>query len=127
MSFDILALCSAVVGALFILIPLKEFKNEYFKFALAGLGVLVFVIAINAAKPLFIYLEELSKEESSFYFKILIKILGISIVTNITSELASDIGANAISGKVEFAGKVAVLLSAIPVYDRLFGLIGEVI
>lgn len=127
MSFDILALCSAVVGAMFILIPMKEFKNEYFKFAVAGLGVLVFVIAINAAKPIFSYLEQLSEEETSFYFKILIKILGISIITNLTSELAHDLGADGVSGKVEFAGKVAVLLSAIPVYDRLFGLIGEII
>ena len=127
MSFNIVTLASAVVGALFILIPLKEFKNEYFKFAIAGLGILVFVISLKAAKPIFIYLEELANEEYSLYFKILIKVLGISIITNLTSELAFDLGANGICSKIEFAGKVAVLLSAIPIYDKLFGLIGEII
>lgn len=127
MTFDIMTLCAAVVGAMFLLVPMKEMKSEYFMFATAGFAVIVFLVALKAAKPLFRYIEVLSYDGKSVYLKILTKVLGISIITSLTSEFALDLGMKGISGKVEFAGKVAVLLCAIPVYDELFRLIGSVI
>ncbi len=127
MNFDITMLCAAVVGAMFLFVPMKEMKSEYFTFATAGLAVIVFIAAVKAAKPLFSYIEILSNDGKTVYLKILTKVLGISIITNLTSEFALDLGMKGISGKVEFAGKVAVLLSAVPVYDELFRLVGSII
>lgn len=127
MTFDVVALCGAVVGAMFILLPMKEFKNEYFLFATAGLSVIVFIFSVKSAKPLFDYIERLSGEGKTAYLKILTKVLGISIITGLTSEFALDLGMKGISGKIEFAGKVAVLLSALPVYDELFILVESVL
>ena len=59
--------------------------------------------------------------------KILVKILGISIITNLTSEFSKDMGAESVSGKVEFAGKIAILLAAVPVYDNLFRLVESIV
>jgi stage III sporulation protein AD len=127
MNFDVVALCGAVVGAMFILLPMKELKNEYFLFATAGLAVIVFIFSIKNAKPLFDYIGRLSGEGKNTYFKILTKVLGISIITGLTSEFALDLGMKGVSGKIEFAGKVAVLLSALPVYDELFTLVYSVL
>ena len=127
MNFDIVLLFSGVVGAMFILLPMKELKKEYYLFAAAALSVIVFVFALRQAKPIFTYMHTLNTLENSFYLKILIKVLGISIITGLTSELAQDLGMQGVSGKVEFAGKVGILLSALPVYDRLFTLIGTIL
>lgn len=127
MSLDIVALSSAVLGALFLLVPMKELKREYFLFATAGLSVVIFVFTLKNAKPLFLYLESLSNGDASFYLKILIKVLGISVITSLTSEFAKDMGVESVSGKIEFAGKVAILLSAIPVYDKLFAMVNSVL
>lgn len=127
MNFDIIVLCSGVVGAMFILIPIKEMKNEYYVFALAALSIVIFIFAIRQSKPIFEYMKNLFSAEGSFYLKILFKALGISIITNLTSELAQDLGMGSVAGKVEFAGKIGILLSAIPVYDKLFFLIGTML
>ena len=127
MTLDVVALCSMVVGALFVLVPMKELKREYFFFAAAGLSVVIFIFALKGAKPLFQYVENLAHSEASIYLKILLKVLGISVITSLTSEFAKDMGAESVSGKVEFAGKVAILLTAIPIYDNLFLLVESVL
>ena len=127
MTLDIVLLCSVVIGALFVLIPMKELKREYFLFAAAGLSVVIFVFSLKSAKPIFQYIEKITNSEASFYLKILVKILGISIITNLTSEFSKDMGAESVSGKVEFAGKIAILLAAVPVYDNLFRLVESIV
>ena len=127
MNFDIILLCSGVVGAMFILVPLKELKKEYFLFASAALAIIIFVFSIKSSKPIFSYMQSFMYLEGSMYLKILIKVLGISVITNLTSELAQDLGVQGVSGKVEFAGKVAILLCAMPVYDQIFSLIGTIL
>lgn len=127
MSFDIVLLCGAVVGAMFVLVPIKELKSEYFTFAAVALSVIIFVFSLKLAKPIFSYINSLMSFEGSLYLKILMKILGITLITNLTSELASDLGMSAVSGKVEFAGKVAILMCSMPIYDELFELVGTVL
>ena len=85
MNFDIILLCSGVVGAMFILVPLKELKKEYFLFASAALAIIIFVFSIKSSKPIFSYMQSFMYLEGSMYLKILIKVLGISVITNLTS------------------------------------------
>ena len=127
MTTDVIALCSMVKGALFVLVPMKELKKEYFLFATAGLSVIIFVFALKSAKPILQYLEAFSRNEASLYLKTLVKVSGISVITTLTSEFAKDMGVESVSGKVEFAGKVAILLCAIPIYDNLFLLVESVL
>lgn len=127
MNFDIVFLCGSVVGAMFLLIPMKELKNEYFTFAAVGLSVIIFVFSIKFAKPVFSYINSFLTSQGSVYLKTLMKVLGITLVTNLTSELASDFGMSAVAGKVEFAGKVAILMCAMPIYDELFSLVETVL
>ncbi|MBE6701397.1 MAG: hypothetical protein E7582_05875 [Ruminococcaceae bacterium] len=125
MSYDFFALCMGVLGALLLIIPLKEFKNEYFALSLSAISVLVISISLKGAKPLFSYMTSFSMGEYNLYLKTMVKALGISIVANLTSELAEDLGMKSLSGKVEFAGKVAIMLSAMPVFDNLFNLVSD--
>lgn len=119
MTLDMLLLCGAVIGTLFLLLPVKEMKNSYYPIAVTALSVLVTAYTLKGSTPLFNYFALMSDSDSSVYFKTLIKVLGITLVCNITSDLATELGMNTLSGKVEFAGKIAVLLSAVPVFDSL--------
>ena len=119
MSFNVVLLCGTVTGVILLLLPIKELKISYFSIAVAALSVLVAVYTLKGAIPLFQYLNTFMDSELSLYFKVLLKALGISLVCNVTSDLACELGMNSLSGKVEFAGKVAILLSAIPVFEVL--------
>ncbi len=127
MSFNILLLCGAVIGALFLLLPVKELKNSYFSIAVIALSVLVTASALKAVTPVLTYLGTFYDSAVTEYFKVLIKVLGITVICSITSDLAAELGVSTLSGKVEFAGKVAVILSAMPIFDSLFSEIGRLI
>lgn len=113
-------LFGAIIGAIFLLIPIKEMKNSYFPIAVTALSAIVMAYSLKGAIPIFNYFNTFYNSDLSVYFKVLVKVLGITLVCNITTDLATEMGMNTLSGKVEFAGKIAVLLSAIPLFDQLF-------
>lgn len=127
MNTDVLVLCGSVIGAMFLILPLKELKKEYFAFSVAGLSMLIFLSSVKEAKPIISYIKTFSDSRAFSYLKILTKALGITIITSLTSELALDMGMDGISRKVEFFGKVCVLLSALPIYDELISVVNGIL
>lgn len=119
MTLDVLVLCGAVTGAVLLILPVREMKNSYYPIAITALSMLITAYTLRSATPLINYFAALSDGDAAQYFKILIKVLGITMVCNITSDLALELGMSTLSGKVEFAGKIAVLLSAMPLFDTL--------
>lgn len=120
MNYDVLFLCGAVIGALFLLQPLKELKSPSYSIGVSLLGVIALLYSLKGATPLFAYLNTFMNSQLSLYFKALLKAAGISVVCSITSDIAGELGATSLSGKVELAGKIAIMLTSVPILDNLF-------
>jgi len=54
--------------------------------------------------------------------KVLLKSLGICFLSQLAADACRDVGQSAIAGKVELAGRMAVLLSALPLFGELLEL-----
>lgn len=104
---------------LFIVYPLKEIKSSFFVVALVAISLTVLFVALKGIVPLMQYVSALNTEGIGEYVKIIVKIFGITLICNLTSELAQDMGMSSLSGKVEFAGKVAIIISVLPIFDTL--------
>lgn len=61
------------------------------------------------------------------YFKIIIKVIGISYITRFSVEICRDAGENAIAQKVDVAGKFAVMILTIPVISGFLDMIVEIL
>lgn len=59
----------------------------------------------------------------SEFFKVTIKMIAISYITQFASQLAKDSGEGAIAKKVELAGKATVVASMIPIIKNLLDVI----
>lgn len=59
------------------------------------------------------------------YLTILLKILGISYLSEFGGALCKDAGQAAIAGQIEIAGKLAILVLSMPVITSLFELISK--
>lgn len=53
------------------------------------------------------------------YFLIVLKTIGICFLTQLVCNICKDAGQNAIAVKVDFAGRIAICLSAMPLYKEL--------
>ena len=119
MNFDVFLLCGTGVGVLFLLLPIKELRGNTFAMSTVALSLVITAYTLRGAVPLFSYFNTFYSTDMSVYFKVLTKALGISLICTLTSDMTADLGMNTLSGKVEFAGKLAILLSAMPLFDTL--------
>lgn len=60
---------------------------------------------------------------SDSYINILFKALGICYITQLASDICKDSGEGALSVQVEIAGKITLLLLALPLFEALTDLV----
>jgi stage III sporulation protein AD len=60
---------------------------------------------------------------SDSYINILFKALGICYITQLASDICKDAGEGALSVQVEIAGKITLLLLALPLFEALTELV----
>jgi stage III sporulation protein AD len=52
---------------------------------------------------------------SQMYLNTILKIIGIAYITEFGAQVCRDAGEGAVAGKIEFAGKILVMVMAIPI------------
>ena len=61
------------------------------------------------------------------YSKILLKLIGISFICEFASNICKDAGQASIAKQIEFAGKLAILIVGLPVFESLLGTIQKLL
>ena len=118
---NILAIVGIGFVATAICILIKQYRPEFAMMVSLSCGVLIFVMVLLNLSPAFIEIQELMSKASldNGYFKVLVKSLGICYVTSIASDSCKDAGQAAISGKIELAAKVAIVILALPLFTKI--------
>lgn len=81
---------------------------------LATIIFLLVLAKINVILNLFRDLAEKASVNQA-YLNTLLKIIGIAYITEFGAQVCRDAGEGAVAGKIEFAGKVLVMVMAIPI------------
>lgn len=102
---------------LIITIILKEYKKEYAIYAVLIGGLIIIFYSMDTIKSIIDFINTLSsnKNYNSEFISLLLKITGISILTEYAVSICKDSGENAIANKIDFGGKVIVISLSIPV------------
>ena len=108
---------------------LRQRAPEYALLLSLGAGVLILGAVIQAGLPFFEQVQALfeatgAQEE---YVQILFKSLGVCFVVQIACDACRDMGETAIATKAELAGKVAVLVISLPLFQRILSVVGSLI
>lgn len=103
--------------ALFIVMVLKGRRDDLAVKVSIVAGISIFLFMVNKLTSVLQLLQKLAiKANIDFmYLNIVFKILGIAYLASFCSEVCKDAGASNIGNKVEFAGKVLILVLAIPI------------
>lgn len=80
-------------------------------------GVIIFMLMIFRISAVVELLQNLAKKVSIdlIYLSTILKIVGIAYITTFGAEVCRDAGESAIASKVEFAGKILIMILAIPI------------
>ncbi len=103
--------------ALFIVLIFKDKRQDIAVQVSIVVGILIFLYMFSKLTVVLSLLEQLSlKANIDFiYIKIVFKILGIAYLASFCSEICRDAGEGNIGSKVEFSGKILILVLAMPI------------
>lgn len=126
---SILKISGAALCAVILISLIKVYKPEFTVQIVIASSILLILFIVDDLKAGFAGLEYIYGELShgKAYFPVIMKALGIAYITEFTSEICIDAGEKAIAGKVELAGKVAIFLTALPVFTSLLELLNSII
>lgn len=118
---DIFAIVGFSITAAVLAVLLRQYRPEYAVLVGLSAGVILLVFVLIKAQPVFSEVSTLLDRANikSSYAGILLKALGICFVTQLASDACKDAGESAIASKIELAGKFAVLLVALPLFEQI--------
>lgn len=114
---DIIKVVSFAFIALAIIVTVRKERQDLAIQISIVAGVIIFLYMISKVSSVLQLLQELAlKANIDFvYLDIVFKILGISYLASFCSEICRDAGEGNLASKVEFAGKILILVLAIPI------------
>lgn len=107
--------------SLIIIMILKQYKPEFTIYASLIGGALIFLLVIDKLSGIITLLSNLSSKLSynNKFLIILIKITGITFLTEFATSICKDSGETAIANKVDLAGKILIISMSIPIISSL--------
>lgn len=90
---------------------------------------LVGIVALSYLKPVLEFMEELGElgEISGGTLEILMKAVGIALVSELAGMLCSDAGSSSLGKMLQMLGSAAILFLSIPLFRSLLTLIQEIL
>ncbi len=114
---EIIKIVAFAFMALFIVLIFKDRRNDLAVYISIAVGIVIFLFIITKITAVLQFVQQLSlKANIDFvYLTTVFKILGIAYLASFCSEICKDAGQGNIGTKVEFAGKILILVLAIPI------------
>lgn len=100
---------------------LKEYKPEFKIYVSIVVGIVIFFLAADKLSEFINLIHILSSKLniSSSFINILLKITGISILTEFAVSICKDSGESAIASKIDLGGKILILSMSVPIIMSL--------
>lgn len=110
-----------VLTALIINIVLKNHSKEFTFLINIVCTIIIFTLISKDLKGIVDRLTSISNEISVLlpYIKIMLKILGISMIAQLLSDLCRDNGENTLANQTELSAKIIILVTALPLFTTI--------
>ncbi len=111
-----IALCAAVVAA-----ALRRYHQEYAVLVGIAAGAVILLGIFSGVAPAVRQIGTLLSAAglSSEYAAVLLKTLGICFLTQFSADSCRDAGENSLASQVELAGKIGIVILALPLFEKI--------
>ncbi|WP_284140367.1 MULTISPECIES: stage III sporulation protein AD [unclassified Virgibacillus] len=114
---DIVQIVIFGIVASILYIVLKDLNSTFAFFILLLTGIIIFLAIMKQIGVIIKLIESLGSKAhiDGLYIQTILKIIGIAYITELGANITKDAGLNAVASKIELAGKVFILVLAIPI------------
>jgi len=126
---EILQIVGIGIIATILAVVLRQQKPEYALQVSIVTGLLIFLFVITKLNYVVQVLSSLAErvDIDFLYFSTILKVIGIAYISEFGAQISRDAGENAIASKIEFGGKILIMVLAIPILTALLDLIIKII
>lgn len=114
---EIVKIVAFAFTALFLILLIKNKREDLAIQISIVVGVGIFIYMIQKLTEIKNMIQQFSLKANIdiAYFSIVFKIIGIAYITSFCSEICKDAGVGSLASKVEFCGKILILIMSIPI------------
>lgn len=114
---EIFQVVSFALVASILVIILKEQKASVAFFLILITGIVIFLLIIQQIAQVFTLLEYIAQKANvnGMYVETILKIIGIAYIAEFGAQITRDAGLGSVASKIELAGKVFILVLAVPI------------
>lgn len=118
---DIIKIIGVGLISLIIIIIIKQYRPEFTIYVSLIAGAIILMLIMDKVSAIINLLTSLSNKTAinNEFLILLIKITGISFLTEFAVSICKDSGETAIANKVDMGGKVVIISMSIPIIASL--------
>lgn len=126
---EVIQIISFGLIAAFIAVIIKSYKPEIALQITIVTGVIIFTMMVGKLDSVFNLINDITKKTNIdlIYINTVLKIIGIAYITEFASEVCRDADQGTIALKLEFAGKIMIVVLAAPIIYALIDLISKIL
>ncbi len=110
------------------LLLLRQWKGEFLPLVRVGLCVGFALLLLTASEPIADFLRELGAVAGiSTYVTLLLKALGLAVLTQCCADICRECGEGGVASGVELVGKLEILLLSLPLIREILAAAGELL
>lgn len=105
----------------FLVLILKEQKPIFAFLLMVFVGVVIFLYLVGQIQQIIVMLERIAVNANLnlVYVETILKIVGIAYIAEFGVQITKDAGQGSLASKIELAGKVIILVMAIPIITAI--------
>ena len=125
---NIVKILGIAIVSVMLIVPLRTTSRDMSDMVKIVAGVVVAGAVILLASPLVSFVLNISEESHvGTYITVMLKSLAVAFLTHICSSVCRDCGENTIASYAELAGKVEMLIIALPLLEEIIDVVQNLV
>lgn len=120
---EIFKLAAIILTAVIVVGALPTFSKEISLIITLSCCTVILLYILKMIVPVAEYVRELTRNIYFDRFDVVLKAVGVGLITQFVSDTAIDCGNRSLANQMIFAGRICVLMLAIPVFVQVLGII----
>ena len=116
---SILSIAGIAVVAAALCAMLRRYNAEYAVLTGVGAGILITVQILLSVEPAVASIMALLSSVQGGYLLVVLKALGVCLLAQFSADACLDAGEKALASRVEVAGRIAVVVLALPLFEEI--------
>ncbi len=117
------------IASALLAVLLGQIKGEYSIYIILAAGIFLFIFILSKMSTVIAAVNQIKSyiHFEDAYINVLIKIVGISYLTQFSADLCRDCGYHSLANQLQIFGKISVLAVSMPVVLSLLEMINQVL